>query len=79
MILYTENPKDATQNNLSSLINLVNLQQVKLLYKNLLVFYTITINYQKKKLRTQSLLQLYKKNLCSETYEFKKTCSQKPM
>ena len=48
MILYIENPEDATK---ISPINLVNLQDTKSTYRNQLYFYTLTSNYQKGKLR----------------------------
>ena len=58
MILYLENPKDATKQLLeNSLMKLVKLQDTKLIYRNLLYFHTLTMNYQKSKLRKQSHLQ----------------------
>ena len=58
MILYLENPKDATKQLLeNSSMNLVKLQDTKLIYRNLLYFHTLTMNYQKSKLRKQSHLQ----------------------
>ena len=42
-------------------MNSVKLQDTKLKYRNLLHFYTLTTNYQKEKLRKQSLLQLHQK------------------
>ena len=59
MILYIENPKDATRKLLEFIINLVNLLATKLIYRNLLHFYTITTNYQKEKLRKQYHLPLH--------------------
>ena len=49
MIPYVENPKDDTKNYQNSPINLVNLWDIKLTYRNLLHFYTLTMNYQKEK------------------------------
>ena len=40
----------------------VKLQDIKLIYRNLLCFYTLTTNYQKEKLRKQSLYNCIKKN-----------------
>ena len=50
MTLYIENPKDATRK-LELINDLVKLQDTKLIYRNLLHFYTQTENYQKEKLR----------------------------
>ena len=62
MILYTENSKDATRKLLkSSSMNFVHLQNIKLIYRNLLHFYTLTMKYQKEKLRKQSHLPLHLK------------------
>ena len=62
MIQQIENPKDATK----KLIELINefskLQDAKLTHRNLLYTYTLTTNYQKKKLRKQSHLQLQQKD-----------------
>ena len=41
MILNTENPKDTTKNYESSSMNLVKLQDTKLIRRNLLHFYTL--------------------------------------
>ena len=57
MTLYIENPKDATRK-LLEIINSVKLKDTKLIYRNLLHFYTLTTNYRKEKLRKQSHLQL---------------------
>ena len=43
-------------------MNSVKLQDTKSIYKNLLRFYMLIMNYQKEKLRKQSHLQLHKKN-----------------
>ena len=42
-------------------MNSVKLQDTKLKYKNLLCFYTPTVNYRKEKLRKQPYLQLHQK------------------
>ena len=42
-------------------MNSAKLKDEKLIYKNLLLFYTIITNYQKEKLRKQSHLQLHQK------------------
>ena len=47
MILYIENPKYATRNLLSSSRNLVMLQDTKLIYRNLLHSYILTMKNQK--------------------------------
>ena len=57
MILYIEYSKDATRKLLESM-NLVWLQDTKLMQSNLLHFYTLTTKNQKEKLRKQSHLQL---------------------
>ena len=55
MTLHLENPKDATKQLLeNSSMSLVKLQDTELIYRNLLYFYTPTINYQKSKLGKQS-------------------------
>ena len=41
--LYIENPKDATENLLEVIVNLVNFQDTKLIYTNLLNFYTLVL------------------------------------
>ena len=52
MILYIDNPKDATRK-LLELMNLVKLQDTKLMHRNLLHSYTLTMEDQKEKLRQQ--------------------------
>ena len=54
MILYIENPTDATRKLLELINNLVKLQYTKLMHRNLLHSYTLTIKRQKEKLRLQS-------------------------
>ena len=46
MILYTENPTDANQ---SSGMNSINLQNTKLIHRNLVHFYTLMTKDQKEK------------------------------
>ena len=53
MILYIENSKYATRNLLSSSRNLVMLQDTKLIYRNLLHSYILTMKNQKEMLRKQ--------------------------
>ena len=60
MTLCIENPKDATRKLLVLIMNLVKLQDTKLIYRNLL-FYKLIMNYQKEKSRKQSNLQLHQK------------------
>ena len=61
MILYIENPKDATRK-LRELINeFGKVAGYKLIYRKLLRFYTLTANYLKRKLRKKSHLQSYQK------------------
>ena len=55
MILYIENPKDATRK-LSSSMNLTKLQDRKLIDRKLLHFYILTMKDQKEKLGKQSYL-----------------------
>ena len=61
MILYIENPKDATRRLLDSPMNLVKLQDKKLKHRNLSPFYTLTTKDQKKTLGKQSHLPWYQK------------------
>ena len=62
MILYIENTKDATKKSYkSSSKNLIKLQDTNLIYRNLLHFYTLTMNSQKEKLRKQSHLLSHQK------------------
>ena len=42
-------------------MNSLNLQDAKLIYKNVLHFYALTMNYKKEKLRKQSHLRLHQK------------------
>ena len=59
MVLYVENPKDATRKTLSSLINLVKFKE--LIHGNLLHFYTPRMKYQENLLGKQSQLLLHQK------------------
>ena len=60
MMPYIANPEDATRK-LLELINLVNLQDTKLIHRNPLHFYTLTVKGQKDKLRIQSHLASHEK------------------
>ena len=53
MILYTENPKDTTRKLLELINELVKLQDIKLIHRNPLHSYTLTMRKQKEKLRKQ--------------------------
>ena len=61
MILYIENPKDATRKLLELINEFGKLQDTKLLHRNLWHSYTPTTKNQKEKLRKQSHLPLQKK------------------
>ena len=56
-----ENPIDATKKLLEPISEFCKLQDTRLIYKNLLHLYMLTISYQKEKLRKQSHLQLHQK------------------
>ena len=58
MILYIENPKDATRKLLQESMNLVKLQDTKLMHRNLLHYYTLMTKNLKEKLRKHSHLPL---------------------
>lgn len=49
MVLYTENPNDSRK----ELLGLIN--SVKLIHKNQFCFYTLTLNYLKKKIENDSI------------------------
>ena len=51
MLLYTENPKEATRKVLELINKLLKLQDIKLAHRNLLHSNTITTKAQKGKLR----------------------------
>ena len=59
MILYRENPKDATR----KLLELINEfgKVKKLIHRNLLHFYTLTMKDKKEKFKKQSYLPLHQK------------------
>ena len=59
MILYIENPKDVTRKLLELINEFRKVAGSKLIYRNLLHFYTLTINYQK---RNNSIYHCIKKN-----------------
>ena len=61
MKLYIENPKDATRRLLELINEFGKVLDTKLIYKNLLHSYTLTIKYQKEKLRKQSHLLWHQK------------------
>ena len=61
MILYVENPKISPKNMLSSSMNLVQLEDIKLIYRNVLHFYILKMKYQKQKLRKPSHLLPHQK------------------
>ena len=43
-------------------MNSIQLQETRLVYRNLLIFYMLMVNYQKKKVKNQSLLKSHFKN-----------------
>ena len=57
MILCIENPKDTTRK-LLEIMNIVKLQDIKLIHRNSLHSYTLTMSKQKEKLRKQFLSPL---------------------
>ena len=60
MTLYIENPKISTKK-LLELMNLVKLQDTRLIYRNLLLYYALIMNYQKEKARKPSHLKWHQK------------------
>ena len=56
MILHIGNPEDTTRKLLELIMNLVKLQVTKLIHRNLLHFYTLTMKDQKEKFQKQSHL-----------------------
>ena len=54
MILYIENPKDTTKKLLELVMFIVKLQDMKLIYRNPLLSYILTMRKQKDKLRKQT-------------------------
>ena len=63
MILYIENPKEATRKLLELINKFIKLQDTKLMHRNLLHSYTLTMKDQKEKFRKQSHLPLQQKEL----------------
>ena len=61
MILYIKILKTPPENYQTSSMNLVKLQDTKLIYRNLLHFCRLTINCQNEKLRKQSHIPLHQK------------------
>ena len=65
MILFIENPKDDAKNPQkhyeNSSMNLVKPQDTKLIYRNVLHFYTLIMNCEKEKLRKQFHLQVHQR------------------
>ena len=53
MILYIEDPKDTTKKLLELVKLIVKLQDIKLIYRNPLLSYILTMRKQKEKLRKQ--------------------------
>ena len=79
MILYMENPKDATKK-LLELTNSVKQQDTKLISRNQLHFYMPIMYHQKGKLREKSHSQVLQKNKIPRNkfnQGHKKTCTQK--
>ena len=64
LCISIENPQEATHYNLS--INQVKLQDIKLIYRNLLHFYTLTMKYQNEKSKKQSHLPSHPKEKYSQ-------------
>ena len=62
MILYIENPQDATRKLLELINEFEKLQDIKLMHRNHLHSYTLTMKDQKEKLRKQSHSPLQQKN-----------------
>ena len=61
VILYIENPKDATRKLLQLMNEFIKLQDTKLLHRNLLYFYTLMMKNLKEKLRKHSHSPLQQK------------------
>ena len=62
MILYIENPKDATRKLLELINESAKVHDTKLIQRNLLHFYTLTTKDQKEKLSKESHLPSHQKN-----------------
>ena len=63
MILYIENPKDSIRKLLELISELAKLQDTKLIHRNHLHFYVLTMKNQKKQLKNQSHSPLQQKEL----------------
>ena len=61
MVLYIDNPKDATKKLWGLISEFSKVAGYKVIYRNLLHSYTLTMKYQKRKLRKQSDLPSYQK------------------
>ena len=61
MMLYMGNPKDATRKLLELISGFSKFADTKLIYRNLLHFYTPAINYQREKLKKQFHLPSHQK------------------
>ena len=61
MIQYIEYPKDATRKLQELIDELLKLKNKKLIHRNILHFYMLTMKNQKEKLRKQSHLPLQQK------------------
>ena len=61
MILYIENPKDVTRKQLELINEFGNVADRKLMHRNLLQSYTLTMKDQKEKLRKESHTSLQQK------------------
>ena len=61
MILYPENPKEPARKLLELINEFVKLQATKLLYRNVLHFYTLIMNIQKEKFNKQFHLSFHQK------------------
>ena len=61
MIPYIENPKDSTKKLLELINDFGKVAGYKIIERNLLHIYTLTMNYQKEKLRKQSHLYSHQK------------------
>ena len=61
MILYPENPKEPARKLLELINEFVKLQATKLIYRNVLHFYTLIMNIQKEKFNKQFHLSFHQK------------------
>ena len=60
LILNIENPKFSTKKRLELTNNSIKLQDTRLIHRNLMLFCTLIMNYQKENSRKQSHLQLHR-------------------